>query len=47
MDNHIEIIKRCKLCGMDDYLSKPLSMEKMIQVVKGQFALLEQKINSN
>ena len=33
----IEAIEKCKECGMDEYLAKPVSMDKMIELVMGEF----------
>lgn len=33
----LDTIDRCKKCGMDDYLSKPLNMEIMLRLISEQF----------
>lgn len=41
----VETVKKCKDCGMNEYLSKPLNMDKMIKVVTEHFLNLGVKIN--
>lgn len=37
VDKSLDIKKRCFDCGMDDYLSKPLNMELMLQMISEEY----------
>ena len=39
----VEVKQRCIECGMDNYLSKPLNMEQMMQMIGQEFGKMRVK----